>query len=221
MVNYGPFEVCFVVDLGDSMETWFKIFKKVAIREILKFQDSCHGYIKVHAAFVGYRTNIEQQPFVVFEFTNNLLHLEQKINQIKCYGAHQCKSMRDAYEIANNLEWKNYAGGIMIHLGNSPPYGIKYHNQTIYDLYPSIKPPGIPLEYVVERLAFKGIDLVIFQFHECMNIVVNIIEKEYNKTKRVNCNEIVVFNNIKTELQFEHELVTQLNKQLVDLLNSN
>lgn len=222
MVNYGPIEICFLVDLGITMEKWWKIFKKVAIHEVQKFHDDCRGYIKVKAAFIGYRTNIDFQPIVIIEFTSNLLKLQQQINQIfKNNTPHQCKSLSEAMECANNLKWQNYAGGILILIGDSPTYGIKYHDQTIYDLYPCIKPSGIPLECIIERLAFKGVNLIIFQMHESMDIMVNIIEKAYNNTSRHNKNEITILKKVSTETEFEKELISQIHKHLFNLADGN
>jgi hypothetical protein len=221
MVNWGPLEICFIFDLNEDMARWFKVFKKVAIREIVKIRDEMRGYIPIKAGFIGYRTNIDFQPYIDFELTNNLLQLESGINSIKTFGPHQCNSMRDAYELANNLQWSNYAGGVVIHISNSPPYSVKYHDRTIHDIYPSIKPIGIPVEWIVERLCFKGINLIIFQMHDCMNIVVDIIQKTFENTKRAHDNEIVIFNKIRTEEHFENELIQQIRKSLFKLVNGN
>lgn len=221
MVNWGPIEICFIVDLGDNMAKWFKIFKKIAINEVQKIRDDLRGYVVIKAAFIGYRTNMEFQSIVNLELSSNLLLLQSKINSLKIYGPHQCKSMRDAYEFANELQWSNYAGGTIIHIGDSPPHGVKYHNQTIHDIYPSTNPPGIPIEWIIERMAFKGISLVIFQMHNCMDIVVDIIQKSFHNTKRVHENEITVFNKITTEEQFEYELIQQIRKHLFKIINGN
>lgn len=220
MVNWGPIEICFIVDLGDAMDKWLEIFKKVAIRQAQDFADNCRGYIKVKVAFIGYRTNIEQQPFVVFDFTSNLLQLGQKINMLRTHGAHQCKSMRDAYEYAINLDWQNYAGGTIIHIGDSPPHGIKYHDQAIYDIYPSAKPPGIPLEMLIERLAFRGVHIVVFQLHDSMDIVVKLMEKAFNETKRVRESYFRVINTRK-ETEFNNELIGQIYMHLKYILDGN
>lgn len=221
MVNWGPIEICFVVDLGDTMSKWVEILKKQLVPQVQKFVDNCRGYVKVKVALVGYRTNLDCQPFVVIDFTTNLLQFDQKLKQIKTYGAHQCKSMRDALEYAINLDWKNYAGGTLILIADSPPYGIKYHDQTIHDIYPSVNPPGIPIEMLIERLAFRGIHIVIFQMHDSMDIVVNLMEKAYNKTKRVYRNQLTIFNKIRTENQFNNELLDQIYKHLLTILNGN
>jgi len=221
MVNWGPIEICFIVDLGENMDKWFKVFKKIAIRELEKIHDELRGYISVRAAFIGYRANIECQSMVDFEFSNNLMYLQSKINSLKTYGPHQCKSMRDAYEIANELEWSNYAGGTIIHIGTSPPHGVKYHDQTIHDMYPYKIPPKIPIECIIERMTFKGLNLVIFQMHPCMNIVVDIIEKSFHNTNRVHRNEITVFNKIITEEQFQYELIQQIRSKSFKIVNGN
>jgi hypothetical protein len=221
MVNWGPIEICFIVGLNEDMAKWFKVFKKIAIREVQKIHDEMRGYIPVKAAFIGYRTNIDFQPYIEFDFTNNLLQLESKINSIKTFGPHQCNSMRDAYELANNLRWTNYAGGVIIHIANAPPYSVKYHNQTISDIYPTTNPIGLPMEWLIERLCFKGINLTIFQMDDSMDIIVNIIQKSFENTNRAHDNEITIFNKIHTEEQFEHELIQQIRKSLLKLVNSN
>lgn len=221
MVNWGPIEICFIVDLGENMTKWLNIFKRIAIHEVQKVRDDMRGYVVIRAGFIGYRTNVDFQSVVNFEMSSNLLQLQSKINSLKTYGPHQCKSMREAYEMANELQWSNYAGGTIIHIGDSPPYGVKYHNQMIHDIYPHAKPYGIPIEWIIERLAYKGIDLVIFQMNNSMDIVVDIIQKVFDNTKRVHNNEITIINKVQNEEEFQNELIQQINKKLFKIINGN
>lgn len=173
------FEICFLVDLCVSMVSWLETFKKAAIPFIQKIKKQ-NMWMTIRVAFIGYRNTLHFSPYEIIEFTENLRMLQEKLLVIKASGAPGCKNLNDVYHYAEKLEWIT-ENRLIIHIGDSPNHGLKYHEPDYPDIFPIKTDHHSPLELHVKRIAEDKIKLTVFRLNTNFDKTLYIIEEKYNR----------------------------------------
>lgn len=173
------FEICFLVDLCVSMEEWFQNFKKNTIPTLQKIKKN-NMWMTIRAAFIGYRNTLNSNPYEIIDFTENLQMLQEKLLGMKTSGGKGCKNLNVVYHYAHTLNW-TANNKLIIHIGDSPNHGLKYHEENYEDIYPLKKDYHSPLELHVKRIAQDAIDLTLIKLTDDTDITYDIIEQTYMK----------------------------------------
>lgn len=173
------FEICFLVDLCVTMEKWIEKFKKITIPTIQNIKKR-NMWMTIRVAFIGYRNVYHNWCYDIVDFTENLQMLQDKFLVLNASGGKGCKCLNTVYHHAYTLDW-SCNNKLIIHIGDSPNHGVKYHEPGYPDIFPMKHDYHFPLEMHVRKMAEEGIYLCLFKLSNDTNNTFDIIESTYMK----------------------------------------
>ena len=135
-------------------------------------------WINIRVAFIGYRNVYHSTPYEIVKFTEDLQTLQAKLLGIKASGGEGCKNLNDVYHHAYKLDWCSN-NKLIIHVGDSPNHGIKYHEKNYPDIFPLKDDHHFPLELHVKRMARDGFYLYLFKLNNHTDKTFEIIQNTY------------------------------------------
>lgn len=181
-------DLCFLVDCTGSMKPYLDELTKHIFDLCLSIQNM-HPLCTIRLGFVGYRDVMEEQHdnFVVLDFTETWEDFRALVrNQAAAGGGDEAEDVIGGLNKVLYLDWKA-DNRLLIHIGDAPCHGIKFHGGISSDHFPEGDPKGLQVEdllaqfmvlnikYAFARINYKT-DQMINQF--------NLICSNYAKSSR-------------------------------------
>ena len=203
-------QVCIMLDFNSSMEKYIHLLKN-QIANIVNDVKNNHPNCCIEVALVGY-TGVADWPRERYlPFTKNMDEVGSTLKQISVSQSYTsaCRHVVKGYAMANNLEWFAQRK-IIFHMGNAPSYGRNYHDNNVYDKFPSGHPYWT-LEDEIQSIASKDIDVVVLKISKTTTVMEKLLEKNYynqrdhgfyveDLTNHKNNLDTLVYNQVKTHL---------------------
>lgn len=173
MIDFENVEVCFLVDCTTSMLPH--------ISEIISFASDVSQKLKTYFdsikySFVCYRDYDANERTTVLPLTNDTI-FQNFINKIKCEPSRDnCEDVFGGLEEVTNLNWKKATKHFLIHIGNKPCHGKRFH-QELFDSYPQGDPRGLDISELIKKLTHLQIE---YYFCAMNNSTYKMID-EFNK----------------------------------------
>ncbi len=153
-------------------------------------------WMTIRVAFIGYRNEYHNWSYDVVDFTENLQMLQEKLLVLNASGGKGCKCLNTVYHHAYTLDWSSN-NKLIIHIGDSPNHGLKYHELGYPDIFPSKHYSQFPLEMHIRKMAEEGMYLCIFKLTNDTDKTFDIIESSYMKhathLDRFSINDLVMY----------------------------
>jgi hypothetical protein len=173
---YADLQVCFVLDYHEPVD---KGALRDQIHDIISDVQNQYPRKSISVAFVGYGGCFCVPYTTVYQWTHNVKYMQKQLNVLepKYIFTDKCRNVQQAYGLVNDLQW--YAKRrIIIHMGDGPAFGPKYHDPNIYDAYPGGH-PYLVLEEEVEKFATKQIELVLLKIDNSWDKMTQVIKDSY------------------------------------------
>ncbi|EAL71096.1 hypothetical protein DDB_G0272917 [Dictyostelium discoideum AX4] len=195
-------QLCLMMDCTGSMGSWIKESKEKII-SLTGLLASSYVGLELNASFIGYRDITDSNRFEVVPFTTDMGYLASKINEaVPTGGGDTPEDITGAFLQVNNLSWKPTHTKLVVHVGDAPCHGKKYHNCV--DSYPDGDPSGLVPEKLLQKLSSKSIDYYFIKITSQTDKMIEIFRKSYDSPQK----KIVV-----------HDLGSDVSKLLPSLVN--
>lgn len=178
----GDVQICFLVDMHDSMEPFVGAIKD-QIESLVNAVQTTYPLAALKIAFIGYG-GYHDIPFITkHEFTDKIKYLQKVLHRTTVNESltSSCRDVQEGYAHALFLQW-TARFRILFHMANAPAFGTAYHEKDVYDLYP-IGHSRFVLEKQMKDAARHGIDIVLFKLNNNMNKMIDIMEENYYSIK--------------------------------------
>jgi len=170
-------DILLVLDLTGSMGSWIEASKEKFIEILNNFQNNHSKTHDLRVAFIGYRDVNDVHKLVVNDFTDNFEQVKNLITEQKPEGGgDEPEDIASALKAAIKLKWYG-ATRLMIHIGDAPSHGLKYHANDMDDDYPDL---GDEIESLVEILAVaKRVDYFFSRIKDTTDKMTTVFKEIY------------------------------------------
>eukprot|EP01031_Cornospumella_fuschlensis_P034863 gene34863-42217_t len=176
--HLADIDLCFIVDCTGSMKPYLDELIK-HIMTICHAIQSMHADCTIRLAFVGYRDVMELRydRLVVHDFNPSCDAFRDVVRgQEAAGGGDEAEDIAGGLDKVISLKWKA-PNRVLIHIGDAPCHGVKFHGGQSSDHFPDGDPRGLKIEKLLEKImdmniryAFTKInyktDMMIEQFND-------------------------------------------------------
>ncbi|CAG8461786.1 2184_t:CDS:1, partial [Paraglomus occultum] len=151
-------DICFVLDCTGSMSPHIAAAKDSILQVAKHIQQTNPGF-KTKLGFCGYRDiDNEDKRLERFDFIDSYKTFSKRMSTVVSIvnkdGAEDVLGGLNA--AVNEMSWRN-GTRIILHIGDCPPHGNRFHGGNCPDHYPLGDPNGLTAEGVLESLQNKNI----------------------------------------------------------------
>ncbi|KAF0373853.1 kinase-like protein [Gigaspora margarita] len=174
------FDLCFVLDCTGSMSVHIEAAKE-HILKVASYINSNNSNIKFWFGFCGYRDHYNRRDRLqIFDFTNSLEKFKTYITN-KVTAIHNDDTAEDVLGGLNaaitEMTWSN-ATRILIHIGDAPPHGRRFHTHSYLDnYYPDGDPNGLTAESVLKKMQLKNILYYFGKINYSTDVMLNVFRE--------------------------------------------
>ena len=173
--------MCFAVDCTGSMAPFIAVIQS-DIGNLVSNISNIYPDVNLRLAFVAYRNHGDEDRIVSFDFTDNLsLFTSQVSSQTAHGGGDGLADVFGALDTVTRLDWTANSR-ILMHIGDVPCHGLRYHLPIYGDSFPQGDPNGIQAEKFLPRLSELRIE---YLFGKIKNYTDQMI-KEFNSIMGMN-----------------------------------
>ncbi|KAN0018915.1 hypothetical protein ACTFIU_008849 [Dictyostelium citrinum] len=175
-------QLCIMLDCTGSMGPWIKESKEKIIK-LTELLEKYYVGLELNVSFIGYRDIGEVDRFEIFPFTTNLGYLSSQINLVVPHGGGDIpEDIAGTLLQVNNLLWKPDYTKLVVHIGDAPCHGKKYHRFT--DSYPDGDPSGLIPEKLLGTLSSKSIDYYFIKITSDTDTMIDVFRKSYDSPQK-------------------------------------
>ncbi|CAG8591040.1 20766_t:CDS:1 [Racocetra persica] len=176
-------DLCFVLDCTCSMYDYI-IAAKEHILKVAKYLNRNNSNIKLWVGFCGYRDHCDgRNRLQIFNFTSSYKKFESYITHkvVAMGGGDFPEDVLGGLNAAiTNMTWSN-STRILIHIGDAPPHGRHFTDETKvydkFDRYPKGDPNGLTAESVLKEMQSKNILYHFGKINDSTDIMLNIFRE--------------------------------------------
>ena len=170
------------MDFNSSMQKYIHSLKDQIVDIIMDIKNTNPNCV-MYVALSGYAGIADSPRARYLPFTKDLNHLKNVMKKNSTSDSYtcSCRNVVEGYATANNIDWI-VKRKIIFHLGNAPSYGKNYHDNNVYDKFPSGHPYWT-LEDEIQCIASKEIDIVILKISKTTTIMEKLLEQNYHQQR--------------------------------------
>lgn len=171
-------QLAFLMDCTGSMESWIQAAKD-QIQKIVHDTIAQHGEdVHIRVGFVGYRDYGDNERFVIRNFHEPALVLDE-IRDVHAEGGDDvCEDVAGGLSHLKDLAWNQEDIKLIVHIADAPAHGRQFHGVSVSDRFPQGDPNRLDPMHFMFYFSTQGYDYtfvringstdtMIEQFHNC------------------------------------------------------
>jgi len=175
-------DLVLIMDCTGSMSAWIE-HSKTTLKTVIDDIVSDNEDVRVRVAFVGFRDFVDDDIFVIKDFTFDINEVKSFISQRRASGGGDLpEDVVGALHQTLQLSW--YPGSVRLAtvIADAPTHGHQYHSKSNppRDDYPEGSPAGLILEEVVKELRKKEVALTLYKLENSTEAMYDVIEETIN-----------------------------------------
>ncbi|KAG2374823.1 hypothetical protein C9374_010400 [Naegleria lovaniensis] len=176
-------DVCFLLDITDSMQPWITLSKQ-CIQRIIDEMKKTGSQCVIRYGFVGYRDKTDQEPYTFQPFCVDASHVVTKLEGCQASGGDDfAEDVDEGLNVVLAMDWVSCTR-VLIHIADAPGHGNHMHDfGPQYDYYYEHSSSQQTLNLLLS-LVEKKIDYTFFQigpYTEKMTTLFRNQMEQYNE----------------------------------------
>ena len=169
------------MDCTGSMEPWIQAAKDHIINIVHKTQQETPE-AGIRVAFIGYR-DYGDNPQVIRQNFGNVETLLYQIEDVHARGGDDiAEDVAGGLMNVRTLAWDCVAAKSIVHIGDAPPHGMRFHQPWVSDRFPQGDPEGKDPLRILQSLSEDNIDYTFIKINDSTNIMIKEFHGVYTGT---------------------------------------
>lgn len=171
-------DICFLMDITGSMETWLQAAKDQTFEIVRKTRETTPD-AEIRVAFVGYRDYGDKPQYVCHEF-GNVDDILDSIDRVHARGGDdQAEDVAGGLQNARMFVWDEDAAKLLVHIADAPPHGKKFHEPWVSDRFPEGDPTSINPLHLMHKFSAENVDYTFVKINDSTNIMLKEFHDVY------------------------------------------
>ena len=190
MINRTRFDILFIVDITNSINTYLDDIKNNFGDMINKINNNCPT-ATIYIGFIGYTDFSEldlgdEYINIDFKIKSEAKEINEKIKNLESHGGgDEAEDLAGAFELALDKNWKGFSRFAIL-ATDAPCHGKEFHSEDVGDNYLQGDPEKRNIKEYVKNFAKNNISLFCAKFNDTTVQMYKIFEEEYKKGKSNN-----------------------------------
>ena len=190
MINRTRFDILFIVDITNSINTYLDDIKNNFRDMINKINNNCPT-ATIYIGFIGYTDFSElylgdEYINIDFKIKSEAKEIDEKIKNLESHGGgDEAEDLAGAFKLALDKNWKGFSRFAIL-ATDAPCHGKEFHSEDVGDNYLQGDPEKRNIKEFVKSFAENNISLFCAKFNDATEQMYKIFEEEYKKGKSNN-----------------------------------